>query len=105
MRALLFAVLSATALSLCGTAVAGAADTATSQPSALPSFQHIDPNGVQNVSLITVSGKKLICHHQSHEGALLPQQICLTQQSWDRMRQQQQAMVSNWEIHSSGARR
>jgi len=105
MRALLFTVLSATALSLCGTAVAGAADTATSEPSALPNFQHIDPNGVQTVSLTTASGKKLICHYQTHEGALLPRKICLTQQSWDRMRQQQQAMVSNWEIHSSGARR
>ncbi|HTT99684.1 MAG TPA: hypothetical protein VMF58_16670 [Rhizomicrobium sp.] len=107
MRAMLFALLSGAALSLCGSAVAGTTDTSSSQAatSSVPRFQHIDPNAVQNVALTTANGQKLICHQQAHEGSVLPQRICLTQRSWDRMRQQEQAMVSNWEMHSSGARR
>jgi hypothetical protein len=54
----------------------------------------------QPISATTADSKQVICHHLVHEGVLMNQQVCLTKQSWERMRLQTQRAVSDFQIHS-----
>jgi hypothetical protein len=106
MRKTYLAFLSGLALSISMAAMADPAGTSgaaaaapepMAQPSTLPGSEHTD---LQSASAATqVKGEKLICHHRVHEGTVLPQQICLTQRDWDRVRLNEQKNVSDWQMH------
>lgn len=55
----------------------------------------------QPISAITTGdSKQVICHHLVHQGAIMPQAVCLTKQTWERMRLQTQRTVSDFQVHS-----
>jgi hypothetical protein len=80
-----------------GTSGAAAAAPEPMAQSAVPGSEH---TGIQPASATTqVKGEKLICHHPVHEGSVLPQEICLTQRDWDRVRLNEQKKVNDWQMH------
>jgi len=80
-------------------AAAAAAPEPMAQTSTLPGAEHTDARTAQNAPQTSANGEKLICHHPVHEGTVLPQEICLTQQAWDRIRLREQKNVSDWQMH------
>jgi SH3-like domain-containing protein len=106
MRTTCLAIFSSIALSISATAIADPANTSAAaaaapepmaQSSTLPAPEHTD---LQAASVTTqAGGEKLICHHRVHEGQVLPQQICLTQRDWERVRLNEQKHVSDWQLH------
>ena len=106
MRTMLFALVSGLALSVSGIAVADPVNTsavaaAAPEPmvqSTVPTAEHTDAQATHDTAQVA-SGEKLICHHQVHEGTVLPQEVCLTQQAWDRIRLREQKHVSDWQMH------
>jgi len=108
MRKTLLILFSGLALSICGVASADPADTSSAaaaasepmaQPSALPHSEHTDAGAPSASTQVSAKGEKLICHHLVHEGSVLPQEVCLTQQAWDRVRRREQKTVSDWQTH------
>jgi len=43
---------------------------------------------------------KVICHHLVHQGTMMPRPVCLTKQTWERVRLQTQKTVSDFQVHS-----
>ncbi len=109
MRAMLFILVSGFALAMSGAAFADPANTSAAaaaaapepmaQTATIPGAEHTDPQTVRDAPQTTANGEKLICHHPVHEGTVLPQEICLTQQAWDRIRLREQKNVSDWQMH------
>jgi len=90
MRTTVLALASGLALTF---ATAAAADTSalTPQPEQM----------AQPVSATTAGdSKQVICHHLVHQGVLMPQPVCLTKQTWERIRLQTQKTVSDFQVHS-----
>lgn len=54
----------------------------------------------QPISAAANDSKTVICHHLVHEGLLMRQQVCLTKQAWERVREQTQKAVSDFQVHS-----
>jgi hypothetical protein len=46
------------------------------------------------------AGEPLICHTYTHEGFLVSRAICRTAQQWTRVRLQEQAEVTQFQLHS-----
>jgi hypothetical protein len=109
MRVMLFALVSGLALSVFGAALADPANTSAAAAAAapepmapsstLPGSEHIDAQPAKNAPQ-TAKGEKLICQHRIHEGTVLPQKICLTKVSWERIRLEEQKNVSDMELRS-----
>ena len=108
MRTLLFGLVSGLALSLSGAAFADPVDTSSAAMSApepmaqssVPQAEHTDARATGTATQVSAKGgEKLICHHPVHEGSVLPQEICLTQHDWDRIRLREQKNVSDWQMH------
>jgi hypothetical protein len=91
MRPTVLAIAATLALGFAGAASADQAATAlTPQPEAM----------AQPISAAADDSKKVICHHLVHEGMLMPQQVCLTKRAWERVRQETQKTVSDFQVHS-----
>ena len=107
MRKTLLVLASGLALSLSGAALADPANTSAAaaaaapepmeQSAPLPHSEHTD--GGAAATQVSAKGEKLICHHPVHEGTVLPQEVCLTQQAWDRIRIREQKNVNDWQMH------
>ena len=54
----------------------------------------------QPISATTNDSKQVVCHHLVHEGVLMRQQVCLTKETWERVRLQTQRAVSDFQVHS-----
>lgn len=115
MRTMLLALVSGAALSLAGTALADPANTSAAAAAAAapePMAQSTVPQATQTESQGTggvqpvadASGEKLICHHPVHEGTVLPQEVCLTEKAWERVRLRERKNVSDWQMHGYQAR-
>jgi len=92
MRIAIFAAASVLALAFAPSAFAADATSAlTPQPEAM----------AQPISAtVSDDSKTVICHHLVHEGTLMPQQVCLTKRSWERMRLETQRNISDFQVHS-----
>ena len=109
MRKALLMLFSGLALSISGVAFADPADTSSAAAAApepmaqtptLLHSEHTDAQTANAAAQASPKGEKLICHHPVHEGTVLPQEVCLTQQAWDRIRHREQKTVSDWQTHS-----
>jgi hypothetical protein len=109
MRTRYFALISSMALSVSATAIADPANTSAAaaaapepmtQSTPLPHSERTDvPDAAVQPASATDDDHKVICHHKVHEGTVLPEQICLTKQAWERVRLQAQKNVSDWQMH------
>jgi hypothetical protein len=108
MRKTLLILFSGLALAIPSVAFADPADTSSAaaaapepmaQTSALPHAEHTEAQTASSATQVSAKGEKLICHHPVHEGTVLPQEICLTQEAWDRVRRREQKNVNDWELH------
>lgn len=89
MRKTILIATTALSVSLATAAMADTAMTAlTPQPEQM----------AQPISASTDDSRQVICHHLVHEGALMPQPVCLTKRAWERMRVRTQMAVANWEM-------
>jgi hypothetical protein len=105
---MLFALVSGLALSLSGAALADPANSAAAaaapepmaQPNAVPQATQTESQGAGGTRPVAATGgEKLICHHPVHEGTVLPQEVCLTERAWERIRLRTQKNVSDWQMH------
>lgn len=108
MRKTLLVLFSGLALSISGAVLANPADTSSAamaapepmtQTSALPHAEHTDGQTANATTQVSAKGEELICHHPVHEGTTLPQEVCLTQHDWDRIRMREQKNVTDWQMH------
>ncbi|HTT96979.1 MAG TPA: hypothetical protein VMF58_02940 [Rhizomicrobium sp.] len=108
MRKTLLAFVSGLALSMsvaaladpAGTSAAAAAtDEPMAQSSDVPHALHTEAGTAGATTQVSANGEKLICHHPVHEGTVLPQEVCLTQRDWDRIRLREQKNVNDWQMH------
>lgn len=107
MRKIILALVSGLTLSISGagadpastSGAAAAADEPMTQTNAVPHAEHTDAATAGATTQVSAHGEKLICHHQVHEGTVLPQEVCLTQQAWDRIRIREQKHVNDWQMH------
>lgn len=91
MRMNVLAVVSGLALTFATAALADDAMSAlTPQPEQM----------AQPISASTNDAKQVVCHHLVHEGILMREQVCLTKQTWERIRLQTQKTVSDFQVHS-----
>jgi len=109
MRKAVLVIVTGLVLSISGAALADPANTSAAaaaaapepmaQPAVLPHSEHTEAATANATTQVSASGEKLICHHPVHEGTVLPQQVCLTQRDWDRIRQREQKNVNDWQMH------
>lgn len=88
MRTLLIALASSVALS--------AAAFAQTESNSVPQAEEM----AQPISAAAGDAKQIVCHHLVHQGALMRQQVCLTKQAWERVREETQQTISKIEVHS-----
>jgi hypothetical protein len=67
------------------------ADTAMNSVTPLPEQM------AQPISAAADDARQIVCHHLVHEGTLMPHAVCLTKRTWERVREETQMAVSNWE--------
>jgi len=92
MRKITLAITSGIALTF---ATATLADDAMSALTAQPEQM------AQPISATTSNdASKVICHHLIHQGTVMPRPVCLTKQTWERIRLQTQKTVSDFQVHS-----
>jgi len=92
MRKITLAITSGIALTF---ATATLADEAMSALTAQPEQM------AQPISATTSNdASKVICHHLIHQGTVMPRPVCLTKQTWERIRLQTQKTVSDFQVHS-----
>jgi hypothetical protein len=108
MRKAFLVIVSGLALSMSGAAMADPANTSAAaaaapepmaQATSLPGPEHTDAPAAGVATQVSASGEKLICHHPVHEGTVLPQEVCLTQKAWERIREREQKKVNDWQVH------
>jgi hypothetical protein len=90
MRKITLAIASGIALTF---ATAALADDAMSTPQPEQMAQPISATTSNDAS-------QVVCHHLVHQGTMMPKPVCLTKQTWERIRLQTQKTVSDFENHS-----
>ena len=74
--------------------------TAASADQAITALTPQPEEMAQPISATANDSKAVICHHLVHEGVLMRQQVCLTKETWERIRLQTQKTVSDIQVHS-----
>jgi hypothetical protein len=92
MRTKILALASGLALTFATAALAGTEmSTLTPQPEQM----------AQPISATTAhDSMQVVCHHLVHQGVIMPEPVCLTKRTWERIRQQTQKTVSDFQVHS-----
>jgi Spy/CpxP family protein refolding chaperone len=93
MRLTLLAIASGLFLSV--SASMSAADPQSAAAAAAP-----EPMATSAAASPVSEDQKVICHHPVHEGTVMPQEICLTKRSWDRIRMRDQKNVDDFQHRS-----
>lgn len=78
--------------------VSASMSTADPQPAAAAAAP--EPVATSVAAKPVPEDEKVICHHPVHEGTIMPQRICLTRRSWDRIRMRDQKNVDDFERRS-----